>query len=72
MVSQEQMEPTSLHICRTFIGTNELEVTKLQPPWSKGIVFIENSWSNNSQPIFEPLKKSLNITLLSLELQDDL
>jgi hypothetical protein len=36
------------------------------------VVSIEIFWLNNSKPIFEPVKKSLNIFLLPLKLQDDL
>jgi hypothetical protein len=37
----------------------------------RGLFLKKNSQSNSSYPIFEPLKKSLNITLLLLELKDD-
>jgi len=37
----------------------------------RGLFFLKNSQSNSSYPIFEPLKKSLNIILLLLELKDD-
>jgi len=54
------------------ISKSGLEVRKLQPLHSRGgVVFTKNSQSNSSYPFFEPLKKSLNIILLLLELKDD-
>jgi hypothetical protein len=36
-----------------------------------GLFLQKNSQSNSSYPIFQPLKKSLKIILLLLELKDD-
>jgi hypothetical protein len=44
---------------------------KLQPPKVGAIIFTENSQSKAHRLFLNPSKKSLNITLLPLELQDD-
>jgi hypothetical protein len=62
----------SLGIIAPKIRKNGLKAKKLWPSQVEGVIFTENSQSNNSSFIFEPLKKSLNITLLPLKLQDDL
>jgi hypothetical protein len=53
-------------------GKNGLEVRKLEPPQVMGS-FLQKILDRPTQSLFlNPFKKSLNIPLLSLELQDDL
>jgi hypothetical protein len=68
------MDPSSLHIYGT---KNQQKWTRGEkvtgPRGRKSHFYQKKNQSNSSLSIFEPLKKSLNITLLPLELlQDDL
>jgi hypothetical protein len=56
------MEPSSWHIYHTENCENELELKKLQPPEVWGIIFTEDFGLNDSLPIYDPFKKSLNNT----------
>jgi hypothetical protein len=66
------MKPSSWRICRAKNRQKRTGGEKIMTPEISRIVFTKNSGSNISQPISKPLKKSLNITLLRLEVQDDL
>ncbi len=53
------------------ISKNGLEWESYSPLKVGGLFLQKNSQSNSSYPIFQPLKKSLKIILLLLELKDD-
>jgi hypothetical protein len=73
MVYKEEMELSSLNIYRTKNQQKWIRGEKVTaPPWSRGL-FLQKILNWIGYSIFSNLlEKSLNITLLSLELQHDL